>query len=135
VPFDDQSGKRLQEERKRLGLTQQEIADKAGVRREMWSRYERGAAAPGAAVFRVLAELGMDQLYILTGTTVPPASQPRLSEDEMELIRLFRAAPLQVKAAVLGALTAGGAADKRSDTSISVAGSGNRVAGKDYYEK
>ena len=96
-------GKRLQEERKRIGLTQQEIADMAGVRREMWSRYENGSVSPGARVFKAISELGMDQLYILTGTRINPVAE-RYTDDEKEIITLYRDAPSPVKTAIRGAL-------------------------------
>ncbi|HHN3670444.1 TPA: helix-turn-helix domain-containing protein, partial [Pseudomonas aeruginosa] len=67
VSFDAHSGERLREERENAGLTQQQMADEAGVRREMWSKYERGVAAPGAAVFEALARKGLDLVFILTG--------------------------------------------------------------------
>ncbi|WP_084404104.1 helix-turn-helix domain-containing protein [Marinobacterium litorale] len=69
------------------------------------------------------------------GSALAGLVQEPLHRDEQELLALFRTASLQVKAAVLGALTAGSTADTRGDTSISVKGKGNRVAGKDYYEK
>ncbi|MDO5623812.1 MAG: hypothetical protein Q4G71_03900 [Pseudomonadota bacterium] len=41
-------------------------------------------------------------LYVVTGQTDPAA--PRLSADEQELLDLFRAAPLLIKAAAIRAL-------------------------------
>lgn len=58
---------RLKEERKRLAWTQAEAAQVAGVRREMWARYEAGAD-PGATELARMAAAGMDVLYIITGT-------------------------------------------------------------------
>jgi transcriptional regulator with XRE-family HTH domain len=66
VPFDAQTGGRLREERERLGLSQQKVADGVGVRREMWAKYEAGAE-PGAAVLAAAAALGINVLYVLTG--------------------------------------------------------------------
>jgi hypothetical protein len=69
------------------------------------------------------------------GSALAGLIQEPLHHDEAELLALFRVASLQVKAAVLGALTAGGAAASNDGNSITVSGTGNRVAGKDYYEK
>lgn len=59
-------GRRIFEERERLGLSQQEAAKAAGVRREMWAKYEAGSE-PGARVLVGMAAAGADVQYILTG--------------------------------------------------------------------
>jgi len=66
VHFDIQTGERLKEERKRLKLSQQAIADAVGVRREMWAKYEAGSE-PGAGVLARACDIGIDVLYTLTG--------------------------------------------------------------------
>jgi transcriptional regulator with XRE-family HTH domain len=58
---------RLKEERKRLKLTQAEAAERCGVKRETWSRYETGALTPGMEVLAALAKQGADIHYMLTG--------------------------------------------------------------------
>ena len=60
------SGRRIFEERERLGLSQQEAAKAVGVRREMWAKYEAGSE-PGAKVLAGMAAAGADVQYILTG--------------------------------------------------------------------
>ena len=67
MTFGAQEGERLREERERLGWTQVDAADTAGIRREMWGRYERGVAAPGADVLQALARSGVDIMYLLSG--------------------------------------------------------------------
>lgn len=64
--FDTQTGERLKDERKRLRLSQQAIADTVGVRREMWAKYEAGAE-PGAGVLASACDAGVDVVYVLTG--------------------------------------------------------------------
>lgn len=59
-------GRRILEERDRLGLSQQEAARQVGVRREMWAKYEAGSE-PGAKVLAGMAAIGADVQYILTG--------------------------------------------------------------------
>lgn len=108
-------GERLKKARKDLGLNQAEAADLVGVTREHWGRCERGAAMPGGEVFAALAAAGADVNFILTGQHaggVKPA--PTLTSDEEELLALFRAAPLAVKAAAIGALQGGASAKPAS---------------------
>lgn len=62
-----QFGQRLKAERERLQLSQQAAAEKCGVRREMWGKYERGAAEPGVRVLARLGAEGADVLYLLLG--------------------------------------------------------------------
>lgn len=60
-------GGRIKEERQRLGLKQTEIAEKAGISREMWGKYERGVAIPGGEVLFSFAAAGADIQYLMTG--------------------------------------------------------------------
>lgn len=103
MPFDAHSGERLREERDRLELTQQEMADAAGVRREMWSKYERGVAVPGGDVFDALARMGIDLMYVLTGMRVSEAQKPietPLSPREQTLLKNYRGADDEGRRAV-----------------------------------
>lgn len=100
---------RLKEERKRLGMTQQEIADKVSITRETWSRYESAKIAPGSEVLLKLVSLGVDTNYILTGdriisidslnrsSVVTTAEETgnykvgiQLTQQELELIHCYR---------------------------------------------
>lgn len=117
---------RLREERERLGLSQAALGEIGGVKKLTQLNYEKGERSPDSAYLSAIAKFGADIQYIVTGIR----SAESLSPDEKELIILFRQAPLAVKAAALAALNAGNAA---SD-SITVSGSGNRVAGRDYNE-
>lgn len=67
MTFDSLFSEKLKEERQRLGLKQDVAAAKTGVSREMWGRYERGKANPGAGVLGRFAKIGIDVDYILTG--------------------------------------------------------------------
>ncbi|MBJ9298955.1 helix-turn-helix domain-containing protein [Citrobacter freundii] len=119
-------GERLKEERVRLGLSQAALGEIGGVRKQAQLNYEKGERNPDSAYLSAIAKFGADIQFIVTGTR----SAESLSQDEKELINLFRQAPLAVKAAALAALNAGNAATD----SINVSGSGNRVAGRDYNE-
>lgn len=55
---DNSFGYRLAAERKLLGLSQKDAAERCGVRREMWGRYERGEAEPGVRVLEHFCALG-----------------------------------------------------------------------------
>jgi transcriptional regulator with XRE-family HTH domain len=61
------SAPRIREERERLGFNQAEMAERCGVSREIWGKYERGKAAPGGEVLFAFAQAGADMQYILTG--------------------------------------------------------------------
>lgn len=102
-------GERLREVRENMGLSQTAFAEfaertgAAGTTRQSQSLYEKGKRMPDAAYLSAIAANGADVLYILTGH----GRSQSLSNDEQELIAAFRAAPLAVKGAVIGALSAG----------------------------
>ena len=108
---------RLQEERKRLGLTQEAVAAQLGATKRSVINWEGGAALPGAEVLARYAAAGADVLYILTGQRTGGASAPppprAVSEGDRILLDNFHAAPAQVQAGVktaLGAFAPGGSA-------------------------
>jgi len=121
-------GARLVEERKRLGLNQADFGALADCARNTQANYEREERYPDSKYFSKLAAKGVDVLYVLTGRRTPDVGD--ITNDELELIKLYRSAPLAVKAAVFAALTAGSSASN----SINVSGQGNRVAGRDFHE-
>lgn len=111
MTFGAHVGERLREERDRLGMSQQDLSDLAAIRREMLSRYERGAAEPGAGVLMSLAGVGVDILYVLTGGRTPKGASA-LAPDESALLDDYKRADEGGKAAartVLSALARGGA--------------------------
>jgi transcriptional regulator with XRE-family HTH domain len=79
---------RLREERARLGLGQGELAERAGVSREMWNRYERGGAKPNADVLVRLHECGMDVAFVIGGVRL--VGDATLSAQERLLVEHFR---------------------------------------------
>lgn len=105
---------RLKEERQKLKLSQTDIADICGISREMWSKYERGLATPGGEVLASLANAGANIQYVLTGNQ----TSNEINADEYELLHMYRNAPLSVKAAALGALTAGTAQQSNNTKQI-----------------
>lgn len=60
-------GTRLREERDRLQLTQDELADRLGVSSGAQSNYERGNRSPDAEYLAAFVAAGADPLYLLQG--------------------------------------------------------------------
>ncbi len=60
-------GARLQEERLRLGLSQQQMADAGRWHRQTQLNYERGYRTPKLGRLRRLDELGVNVEYVATG--------------------------------------------------------------------
>lgn len=102
---------RLQEERKRLALTQEAVAEKIGATKRSVINWEGGASLPGAEVLASLATIGADVLYILTGQrSAPLTREPALAPDEKIMLDNYRHAPDGVKSGVkttLGAFAPG----------------------------
>ncbi|WP_304671572.1 helix-turn-helix domain-containing protein [Neisseria blantyrii] len=86
------SGNRLKEERKKLKLTQAEIAEKCGVSGRMWGNYERGISQPKTELFFQFEKVGIDVQYVMHGRRGETAVMPSesLSAEEKELLALFR---------------------------------------------
>ena len=89
-------GERLKEERERLGLSQAAAGAAAGVSREMWGKYERGAM-PGGEVILSLAGAGFDMAYLFTGAR---GAAPSLSREESALLDNFRHCPPEGRACI-----------------------------------
>lgn len=60
-------GRRLKEERERLGLTQAAMASAIGIGRLTGIHYELGDRTPTADVLWRLRDIGVDIAYVLTG--------------------------------------------------------------------
>lgn len=96
-------GERLKEERGRLGMSQTQFAAVAGVGKTTQINYESGSRAPDVTYLAAVAKIGADVQYIVTGVR----STTALTQDEIDLLEHFRAAPIAVRAAAIGGLTAG----------------------------
>lgn len=99
-------GERLREERERLGLSQPKFAALAGTTKQTLFSWESGKTAPDGVQLALFGEAGVDVRFVVMGSRDAPAADV-LSADERELLSLFRAAPLGVKAAAIGALQGG----------------------------
>ena len=97
-------GKRLREERERLGLSQPAFAAVAGTTKQTLFSWETGKTAPDGFQLAALATTGADVLYILTGQRsqpVPPAQE--LPRQEQEWLVLYRNSSEEVRAALKAA--------------------------------
>lgn len=96
-------GDRLRSERERLGLSQTEFGQSAGVGRKSQFNYESDERLPDAAYLAAVAGLGVDVRYVITGRRdySPP---PTLSSEERTLLELWRAASHDTRKAAMGAL-------------------------------
>lgn len=60
-------GNRLREERIRAGFNQTDFAERAGVKKNAQSNYEKGLRVPDADYLSAASCMGCDVLYVLTG--------------------------------------------------------------------
>lgn len=88
---------RLREERERLGLSQAEFGERAGVTKQSQHMYEAGKRSPDSNYLTSVALQGVDVLYVITGRREPP---PDLTAGEMDLVYKLRAAPAHIRATV-----------------------------------
>jgi len=93
-------GKRIAEERHRLGFSQQKLGALCGKTTRTQNKYEMGETRPDAAYLLFLDSLGADIYYIVTGQH----SANALSEDEEAVLTRYRALDTRAKAGVLGML-------------------------------
>ena len=87
----DGFGTRLREERERLGMTQAQLSEVAGVRRMAQGLYESGTRAPTVKYLAAIAGAGVDLQYALFGqrATVPAENQRGLEKKIFELVEQF----------------------------------------------
>jgi len=84
---------RLKSERLSIDVqSQAKMAELVGISREMWGKYERGAAMPGAEVFIRLEKLGFDIGYVISGKRTPS-----ISDEEMLVLTAWRKADFLTK--------------------------------------
>ncbi len=118
-------------------LTQAEFSARLGVHRKTVERWESGERIPdGESLLSLKREFGIDPGWLLTGEGDRP-STATLSPDESELLALFRAAPLAVKAAAIGALQGGAqaGAGRTNQVTVTATGRGTQAAGRKIVNK
>ncbi|WP_296256171.1 MULTISPECIES: helix-turn-helix domain-containing protein [unclassified Pseudomonas] len=82
-------GSRLKEERKSLGLSQQEFGAIGGVEANAQGKYENGDRIPRSDYLAALGEKGVDLLYVLSGKRTPMPEES-LNEAERAIITHYR---------------------------------------------
>lgn len=80
---------RLREERERLGLSQEKFGAAGGVQKRAQINYENGERKPDAEYLELVAKLGVDVVYLVTGERDPAA----LDTSERLLLDRYRACP------------------------------------------
>ncbi|MXR38000.1 helix-turn-helix domain-containing protein [Craterilacuibacter sinensis] len=105
-------GKRLRQERNRLGLTQTEMAKRGGVGFSTLCSYENGDSSPKAEALQQWSEYGVDVLYVITGSQ---GTGGIMSPDEMMILGAWRDSPDELRAAILGFYRAYGSAIRQED--------------------
>lgn len=83
-------GSRLRQERERLGLSQRVFGEIGGVEANAQVKYESGGRAPRADYLSLVAQVGVDVLYVLTGTATPIQLES-LSQIEEKVLAGYRA--------------------------------------------
>ncbi|NWD65789.1 helix-turn-helix domain-containing protein [Pseudomonas sp. IPO3774] len=87
--MDDKLGARLKEERKVLGLSQQEFGAIGGVAANAQVHYESGVRLPKSDYLIALRRKGVDVIFVLTGERAA-INQDDLSEKETSIINQYR---------------------------------------------
>ncbi|PPT94919.1 transcriptional regulator [Xanthomonas arboricola pv. arracaciae] len=116
-------GKRLKEERKRLGFTQADMAEQCGLSKWAQLNFEKDENLPGGAYLLAATAAGVDVLYVLTG------ERQGISAEEAHVLSAYRAASPDVKLAVGAALGAGVKASGRSKVVIHANDVGQSLSG------
>jgi transcriptional regulator with XRE-family HTH domain len=93
--------------RRRQGLTQAELARRAGTTQPVVSAYERGHRDPGYATLRRLVEAGGEQLVLAavrtTSDLTPPADVDEHARRLRDVLTLADAIPVRRRSPVLHA--------------------------------
>ena len=82
-------GLRIKEERERLALTQQGLADAIEIAKRTLIDWEKGRTSPNAVQLSALSEIGVDVLYVVTGMRSQPVVAPYESQEKKELMDAF----------------------------------------------
>ena len=84
-----QIGKRLKEERMRIGVSQVDFSEACNSSRNALLQWERGETTPNASGLAAMAALGVDVLYVITGQRSTD-SEATLAPDERDLLAAWR---------------------------------------------
>ncbi len=84
-----QIGERLKTERLRVSYSQVAFADACEINRGTLSNWEKGEQTPSAASLGVMAKLGVDVLFVVTGQRAGE-TESTLAPAERELLQAWR---------------------------------------------
>jgi transcriptional regulator with XRE-family HTH domain len=99
----EQTGIRLRDERLRLNVSQLSMAEACEVSRGTLATWEKGEQSPNAAALSVMAGLGVDVLYVVTGQRAGE-SETTLAPAERELLQAWRQGTEQGRALLSAAV-------------------------------
>ena len=105
-------GARLAQERARQGWSQTEAARLAGVGFSTYGAYEQGRSTPNAECLQLLAQHGVDVLFVITGHE---GTGGILTPDEMMVLGYWRDSPDELRAAWVAFYRAYGSAIRREE--------------------
>lgn len=88
-----------------MRLSQASFGEIGGVKANAQGNYESGLRFPGADYFALLADAGLDVLYVITGNRTPIKGEG-LSMEEMQIIASYRTLPEADQAVALRTITA-----------------------------
>lgn len=125
-------GDRLREERERLGFNQPALAGLAETTKKSQIDYEKGISFPKANYLEVIARVGADIQYIITGVR----SAAALAGDEEQLLQQYRSLDSESKRRTL-AMVFGGTPPSAPKAKIiqNIASSSGQVAGRNIINK
>jgi transcriptional regulator with XRE-family HTH domain len=93
VHLSEEIGSRLQEERKRCGMTQNQLAEALGISKRTQANYESGSSdATASYLSNVAVQFNFDVPYILTGRRTTLALDS-LDELEDRIVQQYRSIP------------------------------------------
>ena len=123
------TGKRLREEREKLGFSQTDFAALGGVGRKSQFNYEEDERKADTSYLEKIAIAGANVRYIITGER--EGSSEIMTSDERYLLERYRGSPQPLKDAALRVLL-GGELPSKSQKQINVAVASNhgQMAGK-----
>lgn len=94
-------GLRIKEERERLSLTQQGMADAIGVAKRTFIDWEKDRTSPTAVQLSALSGIGVDVLFVVTGVRSQPVVNPPVSSEKQELLDAFDGMTTEQRRAIL----------------------------------
>lgn len=89
----DSFAARLRASRKALGLSQEEVAKRVGIKQGSYSELERGKSKTSRHLIQLAQVLNVDPHWLATGVEVP--------EVDTQIVDALKGADLEIKAIVL----------------------------------